>query len=328
MTAEVNGPLALSAPPRTSPPAARPARLRAYLRLAKLDIADYYFALPLAWTLLAPAARGTPRTPLTLGLFLLGEIFVIAAAVALDDVTGFRDGSDAVNYGGDARRRRLARKPLVTGALTVAEAIRFGLLAAAAGALLWTGAAASAPFRPSWALATAAVCLITAVQYSWGLKISYRGWQEIFLIGFGVGMVLAPYGLLTGRITARAALEAALFGCGPLLFGLYSNTNDAVGDARVGRRTVAAVLPPRANAAFIAALSAAEAALIGAAPLLAAVPWWFPLALLPVPAMRAVELTVFLRDADVLRARRLGILDHRLTVGLLLAVNLLTGGTP
>jgi 1,4-dihydroxy-2-naphthoate octaprenyltransferase len=302
----------------------RPDRARAYLRLAKLDIIDYYLALPVAWSLMVPTARTTPRILLVLGLFLLGEVFVIASAVAFDDVTGFRDGSDAMNYGSDAQRRRLARKPLVSGALGADEAVRFALLTAAVGTLLWGTAAALAPFHPAWVLATALVCLLTAVQYSWGLKISYHGWQELFLMGFGVGMVLVPYGLATGRITAFAALQAVLFGCGPMLFGLYSNTNDAEGDAQVGRRTVAALLTPRGNAVFIVAMSLAQTALIAVAPVVFAAPWWFPLALLPVAAVRAAELSVFLRDADVLRARRLGIRNHRLTVFLLLAVNLLT----
>lgn len=315
--AEVNSPLDL-------PAAARPGRMQAYLRLAKLDIVDYYLALPLAWTLLPAAARTAPRSLSALVLFLLGEVFVIAAAVAFDDVTGFRDGSDAMNYGADAQPRRMARKPLVTGALRADEAIRFALLSAAAGTVLWTVAAETAPFRPAWALATAAVCLITAVQYSWGLKLSYHGWQELFLMGFGVGMVLVPYGLVSGRFAAFVALQAVLFGSGPMLFGLYSNTNDADGDAHVGRRTVAALVTPAGNAAFIVCVNLAQATLIACAPLVFAAPWWFPLALLPVPAVRLVELTLFLRDADVLRARRLAIRNHRLTVALLLAVNLLT----
>ena len=244
MTADVGGSVPPRIPAAGASPGAAAARARAYLRLAKLDIVDYYLALPVAWTLLPAASRLGARTLLTLGIFLLGEVLVIVSAVAFDDVTGYRDGSDAVNYGSDARRRRLARKPLLAGALSAAEAVRFAWLTAAAGTVLWVLAALLAPHRPPWALIAAAVCLLASVQYSWGLRISYHGWQEVFLLGFGAGMVLVPYGLVTGRITAAAVLQALLFGYGPMLFGLYSNTHDAVGDAGVRRRTAAAVLTP------------------------------------------------------------------------------------
>lgn len=307
-------------------PAARRAakdRARAYLKLAKLDIVDYYLALPVALSLLAPHYRSALRALPAFAVFLLGEVLVIASAVALDDVTGYRDGSDAANYSSDARRRRLARKPLLTGALPVRAAVRFGMAAAAGGALLWGLAALTAPCHPLWAVAAAGACLITSVQYSWGWKISYRGWQELFLLGFGTGMVLVPYGLATGRITALAGWEAVLFGYGPMLFGLYSNTHDAAGDARVGRRTAAALLTPSGNAAFLTAATAAGAALVAAGPLAAAAPRWLPLALLPAPAAAAAALAVFLRRGDVLRARTLGMRSHRLMAGLLVAANLL-----
>jgi hypothetical protein len=38
-----------------------------------------------------------------------------AKVVALDDLTGYRDGSDITNYSPDKPLRRLARKPLVAG---------------------------------------------------------------------------------------------------------------------------------------------------------------------------------------------------------------------
>jgi 1,4-dihydroxy-2-naphthoate octaprenyltransferase len=312
-------------------PAPRSARTRAYLRLAKLDVLDYYLALPLAWALSAPSARLSGAVLTTLGLFLLGELFVIAAAVSFDDVTGYRDGSDAVNYSSDARRRRLARKPLVAGALSPAQALGFARLTAALGTLLWAAAATSAPHRPPWALLLGAVCLGCAVQYSWGLRISYHGFQELFLFGFGAGMVLVPYGLTAWPVTGAVLLQAVLFGLGPMLFGLYSNTNDIEGDRGVRRRTVAAMLPARFNRAFVVTVSLAEVAVIGLAGLVPGVPGWLPLALLPVVALRAAELTLFLRGGDVLRARRLAIHTHRVTVGLLLVLDLLpaslTGST-
>ncbi|MGW5053042.1 UbiA family prenyltransferase [Actinokineospora sp. NPDC004072] len=302
--------------------AAAPSRIGAFARLAKLDVWDYYLAVPLAWALSGPGAWGSPEVLVTLGLFLLGTVGVVAGAVAFDDVTGFRDGSDAANYGPDAPARRLARKPLLTGEITEREAVAFGWAATLLGLLVWVWTAAFAPFSPLWALLLLALCLVSAVQYSWGLKISYRGWQEVFLAGFGVGLVLTAVGLCVGSLTPFAVVQAVLFGLGPLLFGVYSNTRDAAGDARVGRPTVAVLLGSRGNGLFIAALSVAEIALIVLSAGLGAAPWWFALAMLPAMAMRVAQLHRGVGLGDLLGARLIGLHAHRTTVALLILVNL------
>ncbi|WP_156756578.1 UbiA family prenyltransferase [Actinokineospora pegani] len=290
-----------------------PGRLSAYARLAKLDVWDYYLALPLAWSLCGLTGLGT------LLAFGVGTVLVVAAAVAFDDVTGFRDGSDARNYGPDAPARRLARKPLLTGELTVRQATGFGWTCAALGGLLWLALGLEAPL---WTLVLLAVCFGTAIQYSYGLKISYRGAQEVFLAGFGAGLVLCGVGLVSGTVSAMAAVQAALFGLGPLLVGVYSNTADVRGDAEVGRRTVAVLAGAAGNRAFIAALSLAEAALVVSAAGLGATPWWFAPALLPVLAVRVAQLRRGVGLGDVLGARKLGLLAHRVMVVSLFVVNL------
>ncbi|GLZ36443.1 UbiA family prenyltransferase [Actinokineospora sp. NBRC 105648] len=297
---------------------AAPGKLGAYARLAKLDVWDYYLALPLAWSLagFTPAALGL------LAIFGPGTVSVVAGAVAFDDVTGYRDGSDAANYGPDSPARRLARKPLLTGELAEAEAVRFGWLATVAGALLWALAVLVAG-APLWTVLLAAVCLAAAVQYSWGLKISYRGWQEVFLAGFGAGLVLVGLGLGTGGMSGFALVQAVLFGLGPLLFGVYSNTRDIEGDAAVGRPTAAVLLSARANRLFIAGLSVAEAGLITSAAGLGAAPWWFALALSPTMLLRLAQLRRGVGLGDLLGARLLGLRAHRVTTASLVAVNLI-----
>ncbi len=319
-----------AAPPAGPAPAAAPPRgtLAAYARLAKLDIYDYYIGLPLVLAMLAPALRWEPGTLGLLLLILLAEVAVVAAMVAFDDVTGYRDGSDAANYGSDAARRRLARKPLVAGTLTEPQALRFAWAATAVSALLWGLVVLVAPHQPAWAVALAALCVVASVQYSWGLKISYRGFQEVFLIGLGVGWVLVPYGLLTGELNGFVVVQALLFGFGPMLFGLYSNTNDAAGDRAAGRITVAALVPGRLNAAFIVAATAAESALITGSTLAGISPWWFPLVLAPVFLMRVAQLLIGFVQGDILRARRLAIHTHRVTVVLLIAAHLLAPVLP
>lgn len=299
------------------------ATVRAYARLAKLDIFDYYLGLVVVWSLLPAADRLDTRSLLTLAVFLIAEVCVCAATVAFDDVTGYRDGSDAANYGPDAPARKLRRKPLLTGALSPPEAIRFGWAMVVLAALACTVSVVIAPHRPTWAIAVTALCAVAFIQYSWGAKLSYHGWGEVVLAGVAFGWLLAPYGLLSGVAGGFVVVQALMFGLGPLLFGVYSNTNDRAGDARVGRRTAATVLSPRGNAVFIGIVSLAEILIIVGSAAIGVAPWWFPLAMLPTVALRALQYETGFRRGDILRARRLGIRAHRTTVALLVAVNIL-----
>lgn len=315
-------------PAGRSPAAAPPAenRLGAYARLGKLDVYDYYPAVAVALSaLVPPAGRPVPGALTASALFLCGSVFVIMAMVALDDVTGYRDGSDIANYGPDDPLRNKRRKPLVSGELTVPQALAFARVTAAAGALLWTGATLAAPYRPLWTLGLLAALFVVSLQYSYGLRISYHGFQEAFICGLGVGMVMATYGLAAGRFSGFLLVQAVLFGFGPLMFGVYSNTNDIPGDRAVGRPTVAALTSPRGNALFVGALSAAEFLLGVSACATGLAPWWFVPLMLPVTALRTHQYLVGFRTGDVMRARRIGFRAHRVGFVLLIAANLLAG---
>lgn len=308
-----------------APSPAADSKVGAYARLAKLDIFDYYLGLLVVWSLLPAERLLDGRVLATLILFLLSEVCVVAATVAFDDVTGYRDGSDAANYGPDAPVRRLARKPLLTGELTPSEAARFGWAALAAAVAFAAAAVAVAPFQPLWAIVVTAVTLAAAVQWSWGLKLSHIGFNEAILAGVGVAWLLAPYGLVAGSAPGFVAVQAVVFGLGPLLFGVYSNTNDVAGDTTVGRRTAATLLSERGNALFIAAVSTGQVLLIIGAPLAGVAPWWFPLAMLPAVVLRLRQLQIGLGRHDILTARKAGITTHRVTVALLIAGNLVAG---
>jgi 1,4-dihydroxy-2-naphthoate octaprenyltransferase len=311
-------------PPPGGPPAE--SRLRAYARLGKLDVYDYYPAVAVALSaLVLPGGRLTSGALAASALFLCGSVFVIVAMVALDDVTGYRDGSDITNYGPDDPLRNKRRKPLVSGALTVRQALVFARVTAVMGALLWAGAALTAPHRPTWTLVLLAVLFVVSLQYSYGLKISYHGFQEAFICGLGVGMVMATYGLAAGHFSGFVLVQGVLFGLGPLMFGVYSNTNDIPGDRAVGRPTVAALTTPRGNAVFVGALSAAEFLLGLAASATGLAPWWFAPLMLPVTALRTRQYLLGFRTGDIMRARRIGFRAHRLGFVLLIAANLLAG---
>ena len=298
------------------------ARLSAYARLAKLDVFDLYLSALVVWTLLSPSERLQGRSLLTLALFGVGEVCVVAAGCSFDDVTGYRDGSDAVNYGPDAPLRRLARKPLLSGTLSPSEAVRFGWTAAAAGAAAWTAAIAASPHHQAWAITVVGLCFVVVLQYSWGMKLSYHGMQEIGLGGVGMGIILAPFGLISHHSISLALVEAFIFGLGPVLFGVYANTSDILGDATAGRRTAAAILSARANRAFIAGVSASETVVIFGSALIGVAPWWFPVAMLPVIVLRYRQFATGVKRGNILAARKLGMRIHRTAVTLLVVVNL------
>ncbi|PZT70747.1 1,4-dihydroxy-2-naphthoate prenyltransferase [Streptomyces sp. SW4] len=302
----------------------RASRLRSYVRLGKLDVYDYYLSVFVA---LSAAAAGTagldPAALPAVVLLLAGEVLLVASSVALDDITGFLDGSDLTNYGPDHPLRNKLRKPLVSGALTLRQARGFAAGTAAGAAVLWAAAVAVAPHRPTGTLVLMGVLYAGALQYSWGLKLSYHGFQESFLVAIGAGFVLAPHGLATGSWPQFLLVQAVLFGFGPLMFGVYSNTNDVDGDRAVGRPTVAARTSARGNARFVAALCVLECAVGVGASAAGIAPWWFPLVMLPATALRAVQYVTGFRRGDTMRARRLGFTTHRLATALLVTANLL-----
>lgn len=294
-------------------------KARAYGRLA--ENFHYYLSALLAWSLLPATTRLEGRSLLVLGAFLASEVCLIAALTAFDDVTGYRDGSDAINYAPGSGRRR-ARKPLLVGLLSPAEAVRFGWLMALLGGALFAVALVVAPQRPTWVVVGGWVYVVLAVQYSWGLKISYHGGQEVFIAGIGVAAVLLPYGLLTDAPAGFGVVQALLFGFGPLLFDVYSNINDIAGDAQADRPTLAVKLSSRSYAYFVAMLSVAEMLLIVGAAIARVAPWWFPIVMLPTIGLRAVQLAQFLRTGNFVEARRRGISAHQMTVLLLVVVNI------
>ncbi|GAA4847562.1 UbiA family prenyltransferase [Saccharopolyspora rosea] len=311
----------------TAAPQTRPeSKFRSYLRLGKLDVPDYYIGiLVVASAVLLPSAAVEPRTIPMLLLFLVGEVCTVVAMVALDDVTGYRDGSDIANYGPNDPLRKKLRKPLVAGTLTTQEALRFAWVTAVAGALLWAAAIAVAPHRPMWTVVLIAATYAISLQYSYGIKLSYHGFQEAFLVALGVALVFGPYGLATGHFSGFLLVQAVLFGLGPLMFGVYSNTNDVEGDRAVGRPTVAALTSARGNAIFIGALSVGEFLLGAVASVAGVAPWWFALLVLPATALRARQYYLGFVRHDIMRARRLGFTVHRVYVALLVVANLLVG---
>lgn len=304
--------------------AQRHGKLWAYSKLAKLAFFDYYLSALVVWTLLPGDLRLDGRALAVIVLCTVGWLGTVAATVAFDDVTGYRDGSDARNYDPEQEALRdRGRKPLLDGHLSVGAAVRFGWISvgvavAALGAAAWV-----APHRPLWAVILLPVVLLLGANYSYGLKLSYRGAQELVILTTTGLTIALPYGLITGQATGLVWMLTFLFGLWSLMVSVYSNLNDVAGDRAAGRRSLAVRAPRPVYRGVIAALTVAEPAAIVLTLALGALRWWYPLFLLPVLAVRARQVQVGLVQDNVLAARKLGVKAHRLGVLCVLVATLL-----
>src|SRR2546423_8581449 len=103
------------------------AKVMAFLRLGKARIYHHAYGWLLAVLLLRLDGLVTKQMAAAIALLLLMVEATQFAGGAWDDIGGYRDGSDARNYAGRPRRT-VAKKPLLTGALTEREAVVFGVV--------------------------------------------------------------------------------------------------------------------------------------------------------------------------------------------------------
>ncbi|QFZ20669.1 UbiA family prenyltransferase [Saccharothrix syringae] len=235
---------------RTAAPTTVGSRIATYLRLGKARIYHHVYGWVLAALLLVRDGPVSARQLLALALLLVMVLATQWSAAAADDIGGHRDGSDARNYAGRPPLT-VVKKPLVTGALTEREAVRFAvwtwIVGVAAGI-----AAAVLVSAPPLAVAVLLVAQVVAVQYSLGLKLSYRPLGLEGTILFTIACTaLAPYWIAAGRVEPEILLMSLLVGLWFLLVVSYGNASDRAGDAEVGRRTMAVTLPPTAFAAVL-----------------------------------------------------------------------------
>ncbi|MFD9307008.1 UbiA family prenyltransferase [Streptomyces sp. NPDC060048] len=234
-----------------------------YLRLGKARMYHYVYGWVLGLLLLRPEGTAGARTLLALGCLLVGTLAFQWSSAAADDVSGFLNGSDARNYAGRPRVT-MVRKPLLTGALTLPEAVRFAVVAWTCGMLAVPLAAGVLDRRVPWpALVVALGVPVLAVQYSCGVKLSYRPLGLESTIFFtGAYTVLMPYWFAAGTVSRQTLLVSALFGLWLLLVVSYGNASDRSGDAAVSRKTLAVLLTPAWFAVVLHVLVAVNAVLL------------------------------------------------------------------
>ncbi|RDI49988.1 UbiA family prenyltransferase [Nocardia mexicana] len=289
-------------------------RITGLFWLSKLFMYQNYFGWLLAWLLLTPAAATRPGATAAILLFLLGTVGIVTCTVALDDLVGYRNGSDGRNYSSSGKLRDPRMKPLLSGLVTEAEATAYVVFAACLAVVAGLGAFQAL----DWDVPLAAYLLyfvggLASVQYSAGLRFSYHlgGAETLLCAGTAAGL-LAPYLAIEQRWSAPAVLVALLLGLWLVMVSSYSNVNDADGDRRVGRRTLAAAAPPVVVKTAMVAFFAISVVLIGLLVGLGGWPWWTALTAAPVVVVHARQLVVGPLGGQWLRARRLGIVAYNL----------------
>lgn len=279
-------------------------RLRSFFELGKFKIIELWLGFWVGVALLGRSAWQDGRSLAILVCILVAGIAVIAATCSLDDIVGVRDGVDQANHREGTRWG--VDKPILSGRLDESSAFRFvhvlagvaGLGYAAVLLLAW-------PLR-SWLWATMTGMMLLAVNYSYGLKLSYRGAGELVILVGGTGTVLLPYALVRGDAPPLVVISALLVGLWHAQVVMFSNTKDVEGDRATGRMTIAARCTPRGNKWFIGTTFLIGFGLTLLALTLGYVPFWYLLALGPVWVMQGTQLWLGLRREEWLAARLLG----------------------
>lgn len=299
-------------------------RLMVFFELGKLKIVELWLGFFVGVSLLDLDTVTDPRSLAILGMTLVAGIAVIAATCSLDDIAGVRDGVDQANHGEGTRWG--VSKPILDGRLAVPRATRFVHVLAAGAALGFAAVIALAWPLPGWFIAMTIGMILVAVNYSYGLKLSYHGAGELVIFMGGAGTVLVPYGLIASTLDPTAVVGAALVGSWHAQVVVFSNSKDAQGDRATGRMTMAARLSPSANRAYICTVFVLSWAATAAVLIMDVVPRWYLAALAPVWALQAYQLWSGVWHQQWLRARLVGFRILRLGIIALTVVNLFVLG--
>ncbi|WFB10756.1 prenyltransferase [Streptomyces sp. LX-29] len=291
-----------------------PGVARAFVRLSKVTVYQHFFPWALAVALLDGAALDRSGAVLALALFLVASAAIVACTSAVDDIVGYRNGSDAANYREGDLGRDIRRKPLLSGAITEREA---RLFAAATGALTLLaglgGFAALGWDVPAESILVFLAVAACAVQYSGGFRFSFRtGGSETMLGLSTAGGLIFPYVALARGWSPAAVLEALIMGLWLVMVISYSNVNDKEGDAAVGRKTLAVVSGPKVFKTAMVLFFVADVGLLAGWALLPSVPWWGVLTLLPAVALHAAQLRYGVAQENWLKARLCGFVAYDL----------------
>lgn len=296
-------------------------RYAVFFQLGKFKIVELWLGFFVGATLLGRRAVQEPRAVAILALILIAGISVIAATCSLDDIVGVRDGVDQANHLGGSRWG--VDKPLLSGRLAERSALRFVHLLGGIGALAYCAVLWLAWPLPLFLVVTMTALMLIALNYSYGLKLSYLGAGELVIFAGGAGTVLIPYALVAKSFTTPLLVCAALVGALHAQVVMFSNTKDAAGDRATGRMTLAARLSRRGNKLYIAAVFGGVWSCTLWALFTHALAPRYAIALGPVWILQAYQLWVGLGREGWLLARLVGFRALRLGILSLSVANLL-----
>ncbi|HET8662286.1 MAG TPA: UbiA family prenyltransferase [Micromonosporaceae bacterium] len=281
-----------------------------FLQLGKIRIYHHAYGWLLAVLLLRLDGLVTTETAAALVVLLVMVELGQWSGGAWDDIGGYRDGSDARNYAGRPART-VAKKPLLTGVLTESEAVVFGIVCWVVSVACTLLAAYLLDGRaPLVAVLLMLAVQVAAVQYSAGLKLSYRPLGLETTIFFVIGSIaLMPYWFVAGDLNREILITSALFGLWFLMVVNYGNASDREGDRSVSRHTLAVMLAPERFRIVLVLLLAAEVTLLTLLFTATRINPVLAVAAVPVVALHSVQLYHGIRGKDWRKARLLGLLS-------------------
>jgi 1,4-dihydroxy-2-naphthoate polyprenyltransferase len=282
-------------------------RLQAYFRMGRTIRYENWLGTPLWWALLPSSLVLAGRTLVLVPITLLVYMAMVAVTGTLDDVQGYRDGSDLENYARSdpTGKRPITRKPLLLGWCSERQAVRYAAIAGTVCFLALFTAWQIGTEEPAWWLPVSIVVVLIGFQYSAGLKLSYIGAQELTLFTIKVGSVVLPYALVTGEVPGRVAVAGVVMALWFDQVSMCSNTHDVEGDRAVGRRTLACLVSEPTHRLAIAAVVGAGWVLMVTAALAGWWSPWFLLGVVPAGLLHVHQLRALFGD-DPLTARNTG----------------------
>lgn len=300
-------------------PAAR--RISSLLELGKFRIVELWLGFFVSVSLLPIAIASELSSFAILALILAVGIAVIAATCSLDDIVGVRDGVDQANHLQGSRWG--VNKPILAGEVSEGQAFRFVYLLGAVIALGLAAVVALAWPLPLWIVAVIGFCMLIPLNYSYGLKLSYRGAGELVIAIGAAGTVLIPFALVAHDVSGLLVVESILVGFWHAQVVVFSNSKDAAGDRATSRMTVAARTSEFGNRVYICGVFAGSFAIGITALVTQIVPVSYLAVLCLLWGLQAYQLWLGVGRRRWLDARRMGFLVIRVGVVALVLANLL-----
>jgi 1,4-dihydroxy-2-naphthoate octaprenyltransferase len=205
---------------------------------------------------------------------LLALVVALALQVAVNYANDYSDGT----RGTDADRVGPMRL-VGSGAASPRQVLLAAGLAFGVAAVAGLGLAALSSW---WLVAVGAVCMVAAWTYTGGpLPYGYRALGEVFVfVFFGPVAVVGTTFVQTGAVEPLAVVASMTPGLQIVAILVVNNLRDIVGDAAVGKRTLAVVLGDRATRLFFLGLFVGAFAVVAG---IGVVRPWALLGLLAVP---------------------------------------------